>query len=59
MLFYDKLSDYPYGIDADYIDTETERFELQILQLTPENKRLIIENITDDLYSHTIPSVRT
>lgn len=49
MLFYDKLSDYPYGIDADYIDTETERFELQILQLTPENKRLIIENITDDL----------
>ena len=24
MLFYDKLSDYPYGIDADYIDTETE-----------------------------------
>ncbi len=49
MLFFDKLSDYPYGIDADYIDAETERLEIQILQLPPENKPLIIENITNDL----------
>ena len=49
MLFFDKLSDYPYGIDADYINTETNRLEIQILQLPPENKPLIIENITNDL----------
>lgn len=49
MLFFDKLSDYPYGVDADYINTEMNRLEIQILQLPPENKPLIIENITDDL----------
>ncbi len=49
MLFFDKLSDYPYGIDADYINTETDRLELQILQMPAENKGLFIENITNEL----------
>lgn len=49
MLYYEKLTNYPYGIETDYIDTEAQRLEKDIYKVQSNDRLLYIESLTDDL----------